>query len=314
MTIKIDTQNRLAAMRTNYESSYKDLKVYLYNQPADFSVEQAVKIKNQLVPKRLFKYFSFTKDNLTTFYNNVVYCLNPDHLDDLYDEFMLPDKHALLQEAIESIIKSSHDDADINSVLHAHKTKILNSPDPIAYFANLFSQNQRMTIRKLQGTVDILINEIKRMAYKGIRVCCFSQAIDATALWSKRADRERGFALSYKIDDENIFNNLWPVLYNDRDILHKYASIMNNDINIVKILISIVSKSMEWQHEQEWRLIINENYLYNDRYVPMKAEAVYLGAKIEEENKREIMAIAKDKGIETFMMRPSNQLPPPHYR
>lgn len=312
MTIKIDTQNRLAAMRMNYESIHNELKVYLYNQPNDFSLEQAVQIKNQHIPKRLFKYFSFTKENLVAFYNNVLYCPSPDRLDDLYDEFMLPDKHALLQEAIENIIETGLVDTDIRSVLHAHKTEILNSADPIVYFANLFSQNQKMTVRKLQGTMDILINEIKRMAYKGIRICCFSQTIDAEAIWSKHADKERGFALSYVIDDENICNNLWPVLYNENDLLRQYASVMSNDINMVKILISIVSKSMEWQHEQEWRLIVNENYLYNERYIPMKADAIYLGAKIDKENKKEIMSIVQHKGIEAFMMRPSNQLPSYH--
>ena len=73
-------------------------------------------------------------------------------------------------------------------------------------------------------------------------------------------------------------------------------------------------KSIEWQFEEEWRMICNKKdnqglWDTDSDCFHKKPKAVYLGRRISEVNEKLMISLAEEKGIPVYKMRLENDNP-----
>jgi hypothetical protein len=149
------------------------------------------------------------------------------------------------------------------------------------------------------------------------RVSCFSERADSSPMWGYYADDHKGFCVKYdfsKLDDEDILNFIYPVVYSDKPhssgaliYIKKYIDDYKNgtldeqytDIIDLGVWASII-KASEWHHEHEWRLIISDinrsKYFNHTFQVPIPArciDSIILGVNTENLVKEHLTDIAK---------------------
>lgn len=131
---------------------------------------------------------------------------------------------------------------------------------------------------------------------------CFSESNKNRLMWAHYADSFRGICVGYKFDKDELLNNLFPVVYNNRRFISvKPYQIKNNKYFFLK-------KSSEWRYEKEWRLIYSKNDLKNNTTFctghPLIdlcgcIESVTLGLRTDKCVEESIKQILKDKNIST---------------
>ena len=145
---------------------------------------------------------------------------------------------------------------------------------------------------------------------KKFRIACFTESPLMYKMWSSAyADNNKGFCIEYEIppysnEDATLFNNLLPVIYGVErtsvleDCLKDLEGKLDAGVlwNIFKY--GILAKSDEWKEQNEWRLISCDNMLaqdYNCKF--FKISKVYLGNKMENDERQKIIDICKRKNI-----------------
>ena len=64
-------------------------------------------------------------------------------------------------------------------------------------------------------------------------------------------------------------------------------------------LLPILQKDRCWKYEHEWRIICYNRDIKN---MPLKAEAIFLGAEVSNELAEKLWIIAKNKGLKVYKM------------
>lgn len=173
------------------------------------------------------------------------------------------------------------------------------------------------------------IDYIRNMEFK---ISCFSnfedetELLNNTTMWSHYADNHQGFSIKYKTDFDNILNGkaikcgLFPIHYtakvpqiSPRELMRLKFS--GEELKLNKPVLktaykTMTTKSRSWSYEKEWRLILS-NYdsdiLTNNTIPFLKAEAIFLGARIESNLKKFLVQIAEKKEIPTYQTKLSNE-------
>ncbi len=147
------------------------------------------------------------------------------------------------------------------------------------------------------------------------KVACFSEVNDSILMWAYYADKHQGVCLEYDLgllDEDNeehqrIINSIQKVYYSDYQYNNPRFFRCNEDINSI-----FFTKSLCWSHEQEWRIVVQENI--EKIHFPCLT-AVYLGAKFkakyanfEKENDftRLIQAILQKEDVAIYECRLDN--------
>lgn len=115
------------------------------------------------------------------------------------------------------------------------------------------------------------------------RVACFSEVNDSILMWSYYADKHKGVCLEYtpteldleKEEEKQLFDSLQKVFYSETQYNQtKYFS-SPKDINNV-----FFNKAQCWAHEQEWRIVLENN----KRKIKFPClTGIYLGANFRKE-------------------------------
>ncbi len=154
-------------------------------------------------------------------------------------------------------------------------------------FNNLLITNQESLSSKFES--------IKHSLY----ITCFSTSNQSIPMWSYYANKHEGFCVEYDFDEVFAMygNCLFPVMYKDR--YDPALSIIKDEENKNiedNWLLSFVTKSKQWEHEDEWRImkVKKSASLFNKTEdggalaMPFP-KAVYLGCKIKAELERDVV-------------------------
>lgn len=153
-------------------------------------------------------------------------------------------------------------------------------------------------------------DEIQNTANR-FRVACFAETPYSMLMWSHYANNHKGFCIEYETpeySDKNadIYHNLFPVIYTDKrtnltslSLNWKSTGTLSNDGLWDFYKYGLLSKSLEWRYQQEWRLISYDNLITDDTYNCQffKIKKVYLGNRMSAKNRKEIIKVCKHKGI-----------------
>ncbi len=223
------------------------------------------------------------------------FCFQADALEGILDRetylHLLERRFSLKQEEKNRILYSDNIERAMQIVLQAHGGKLSDS------WMNI-----------LESGLSGCLNKIK----DAVRVVCLSEVYDSMLMWSHYAQNHTGFCIEYGFEEKDMFyKHLHPVVYTkERYAVSKIDILDGNKEFLYK---TTCRKSDVWSYEKEWR-IITANYnkvmpqklkYPNGKYVldlKTNIKAFYLGAKILDNFKDEIIQFGKMNGIVVYQM------------
>lgn len=288
--------------------------------------EQAIALKQQHLPKRIYKYrkddeAGYARKNLAS---NTIWLATPDTYNDPYDcflQFSAPNMGAAFERGLVDAFVAGY---KLNiSTDYVNKAK--QSPTPLQTFLQYIPSdgkagaNPKQIAELISQAIPGYIKSTKDFlqALRTIaQVCSFSEIHDSILMWSHYADNHQGFCVEYdpeKFDPSDGFlKNLYPVIYSNElgDMTpwaEKLVSGGAGDLVTEFLLLGVIQKFTGWEYEQEWRYIRFQEPPKQDRNRSMPVPSrVFLGAKAQPSTTDAIVAICKEKNIPVWQMRMSS--------
>lgn len=147
--------------------------------------------------------------------------------------------------------------------------------------------------------VDMLNKDINNITRKNIGISCFCKTETSDKMWSKYSDDNKGMCLQFDVlKDPELFTLAKPVNYVDE--LPEYNHFTDSDKLIEKV---IITKTKEWQHEQEIRVIKGPSEMNAEKFgqaFPFKPETlkkVIFGCKAEKETIDKYIKLCNENGL-----------------
>lgn len=223
------------------------------------------------------------------------FCLQPDVLEGILDReiyiHLLERRFPLKKEDKNRILYSDNIERAMQIVLQAHGGRLSDS------WMNI-----------LENKLSDCMSTIK----DAVRVVCLSEVYESMLMWSHYAQNHTGYCIEYDFEENDMFNkHLFPVLYTkDRYAISK-TDMLNE--NTGWIYETICRKADMWSYEKEWRIVTaNFNKVIpqklkhpNGKYVldlKNNIKTFYLGAKICEDFKDEIIQFGNKNNIDIYQM------------
>lgn len=160
------------------------------------------------------------------------------------------------------------------------------------------------------------VRQIRKRNY----ISCLSETYKNNMMWERYGDNHKGFCIGYdlitdKYDD--IKFQISPIYYGRKDALdlpglfeysfkkycYKYEDQAFVDKLSIEMNLQIRSKDMTYSHEKEWRYVKFNEKRQNRRQKFPFVKSIILGCNISSHNKRRLLEIAKEKGIDVYMER-----------
>lgn len=212
-------------------------------------------------------------------------------------------EHCSSGKPLESICNLSNE----NKIVHAHQERFLLNIKLELISPNANGDSYFIALNKV---ITRDFNEIQESANR-FRISCFAQTQYSMLMWSHYARYHKGFCIEYEIpeysnDYASIYHSLFPVIYTNKRIdlttlslnWKSTGSLSEDDLwDFYKY--GLLSKSLDWKYQHEWRLISCDNLLSDDKYNCkfFKIKKVYLGNKMSTNDRLEVIEICKSKGI-----------------
>lgn len=244
----------------------------------------------------LYKYYSnltYAKDAIK---NHRIHFEAPDDYNDIFDsstyicdedlenqtystEFLLE----VFQFGFTSDEKSDYQKLIFPVFIDIEDIKIIDVLDTILYFFPEKKKDDLISIfRGITGQNSI----IKSSFYK---ISCFSENNDSLLMWAYYANSHKGVCLGFDIASDQILSkNCHKVRY-------------SKHFDAGDLSYTYFTKSEQWQHEQEWRIITRNSEYINTNCI----KAVYLGYKLDKKEVNEFIELARTHGLDLYYVYPS---------
>jgi hypothetical protein len=282
-------------------------------------VDEAIAIKEQHLPKRIYKYrcdTDYARDCLKT---DTVWMASPESYNDPYDcslTFPLDTLLALLEaRMVDPFIKAAKLEGlisagEIESAKKSSKPlntivqhmRLLSSPEARHYWGGKAESYSAELVAHAQGTVAQIEGFRKRA-----KVCSFSAVNDSLLMWSHYANHHKGICIEYNLEalgaDHSFRKNLYPVLYSKDfyDLLPFMQGLTGGSRQEYRLMIPLVAmlhKFDGWEYEKEWRLMSETENIVEDHPQPAPVPSrIFLGARFEPSTGKHLLAICREKGI-----------------
>lgn len=252
-------------------------------------------IRNENIPSALYKYRGFDPEgySLANFENDQLWLSAPTDFNDPFD--------ALLKNNIDEFIDNQEDWINHKSdfTQFCINCGMADSDLELAY------QTYKEVTETMEKNKDVLHAIYTFRPQSLFRVGCLCETNTSILMWSHYANSHTGFCIEYNLlnvsNDDIAKRNLYPVLYQERSDTQRDDACSGMQYYS---LYSVLRKSMDWSYEKEWRIVLSFYSMENPGNIQLPgATAVYLGCKINDENTRIIMDIAKRKSIPIYKAR-----------
>lgn len=280
--------------------------------PTHPRIEEAFAIKQQHLPKRIYKYRQVVPYHLDNLKNDTVWLSSPDSFNDPYDCWLtLPD----------GVVEASIENAFFNELVKTNELcKVIpleqievakKSRDPLRTItANIPRADAESCFTRLKGWADLGLATL-RGHRRTTKLCSFSEANDCILMWSHYADHHKGFCVEYDLEILNAEHpfrqNLHPVIYSGQlyDLRPYFETLMvpRHHPSLLSML-SVIHKFDGWEYEKEWRMIIEEKAGIDGlNHAAPTPSGVFLGSRFEASKSGEVLAICEQKKIAVYRMR-----------
>jgi hypothetical protein len=170
----------------------------------------------------------------------------------------------------------------------------------ITLLDRIFGKKSKKEFSRVKNSFENLLSQ-----NLNIGIYSLSKSFEEKLLWSYYANAHKGFCIEYDLDklltdhvDKERYS--FPVIYKKS---HPKVSLL--DIPSISKSTNLVqkafgTKSMEWEHEKEYRIVTNEFGKHNYDYKAVKS--IYFGLKMGENEKNLIIDRLRGRGIKYYQM------------
>jgi hypothetical protein len=220
------------------------------------NLNQIITLENFNIPKILYRYTSVNEHTLNNLQENNLQATIPTEFNDLYDSTMHFDTASQYN----------------NRILELNKSSINLGYDEII--------GKELQEKLLEDAQDLDKHKLTYLT-NDFRIVCLSANNRDIKMWSHYANKNIGICIAYYLTESilGINNFVYPVIYIEKPI--DVTELCEDDNTILPaILVSIISKFKDWEHEKEWRIIfyIGES---KDKCIPLinipKPQTIFLG-------------------------------------
>ncbi|MCA4157718.1 DUF2971 domain-containing protein [Priestia megaterium] len=291
--------------------------------------KQAMALKQKNIPKALYKYRSVDEYSIKNLRNDVMRFNPANKMNDPYDSALTLNKKVYREVAKNELVNHlpqimekfniNMTENELNDIKRKGFFDIYRFV--LSHISELTEDEEsliRVADQRYSSLVEDLDNRIKglvELTQKLVHISCFSEKNDSMLMWSHYTNNHKGFCLEYNfIKSDNILFNpvisetLHPVIYRDElfDIA-KYIEterLVGEEYLMYIIAYAAMIKSTEWSYEREWRLIEIPYQEVDGLNLPFfLPESIYLGARINDEDKKMLIEIGTEKKIPVFQMK-----------
>ena len=308
----------------NYFSDNKNIEKY----------RKSLRYKEENFPKSLYKYKDFDENGFTfdllendLLYMNTVYQFNDPYegdfiynIDEIFNfhfsnriiyEFFNHPNNKMSKNEKSSILKDNPFENLMNYIYY--NDPLVNKELSIVEFRE---KNKEFLEEYFSHTYEDFNDFLKNITL----ISCFSEKNTINPMWAHYAKNHTGICIEYNFldyDEVFIYNSCFPMNYVEHfDITNDLKEMdLNNNYKFKILKLPFLNKSIDWQYECEWRILLTNDPLLrfyikkiNSNYyiqIP-RPRAVYLGLDIDEENKEKIIEICKNREITVYKMEKDN--------
>jgi len=238
-------------------------------------------------PSSLYKYYSDSLEKLDMIKRNKMWYSAPCNFNDVFDCDISIDEN----EVFKSVVKMVPGDMEIRAGSQMWK----HLKQTIAPKIRLF-QTELEQLRSSTG------------------ISCLSELDDSLLMWAHYANNHRGMCVEYDLMEFNtqLRYTPVPVIYSDKRVCVSTLDPASLEKNIQGIFIeSLTSKSLDWQYENEWR-IIRDSGACGKRWISEKKGAlldaphpksIVLGCMVRPEFEAAVQSYCKEQKINLYKMQ-----------
>lgn len=190
----------------------------------------------------------------------------------------------------ELIEVSFHSKDDFHKLIERFRSKI----GEVEYFKTLSTDHNELESQVIEMYQGLIRENVNKMG-----VCCFSKILNNNVMWNNYADHHKGFVMEFypeimaRKDIHMTYTNSFPKI-NALEI-----GTLRNEV----ILHNIFGfKSIEWQHEQEVRLLTEGKDILK-QFKPEYLKNIYVGFNCSNDTIEAIDTILKAKYNEVHLFR-----------
>ena len=269
--------------------------------------------------------------------NNTVFMQSPNLFDDIYDSSIGVEWNDYLHLRLKIYCTRCkcpiNDDLNTQELIYQLSKKLYSKynecPDVFSVFESnenseqinlvnqLFVTNVLISLKETNDWNKAITKAIQReyteygeYLQKIFRISCFATTPYSQLMWGgSYANEHRGFCLEYTIDlnseyFQNLSHHLFPMIYcSNRPNITKELVYAKDEELSEKLFWDIhfhgtLRKSIDWAYQDEWRLLLpfsKSDTDYNVKFFDITK--VYLGNRMNKENRKEIIDICKSKKI-----------------
>ncbi|HWQ88737.1 MAG TPA: DUF2971 domain-containing protein [Desulfitobacteriaceae bacterium] len=285
------------------------------------NIEGAYLLKNQHLPKSIFKYCKVDKKSIKNLEEDTIWLADPSTFNDPYDCAHTVDFSRIQQQQSSELFEKFMQERghDSNLTIDQKKTLAI-SPDPVSELMEIHLSGKppekregiKSALISLQDKkyADLSVTSSETFA-SSFKLCSFSERNDSMLMWAHYASYHRGFCVEY--DLENIPYSdyrrrfLYPVIYSDLmfDATQLFMKKKEDQsLNILHWHLAALLKAKDWKYEMEWRLVFANGIVDSERsYSIGKPKMVYFGTKISQPNQDRLIEICKRRNIPYVKMK-----------
>ncbi|TLU54662.1 MAG: DUF2971 domain-containing protein [Chlorobium sp.] len=287
-------------------------------------IEGAYNLKNQHLPKSIFKYRKVDIKSLKNLEEDTVWLADPINLNDPYDCAHTIDFPRLLQSPALSNKLIQEKGCDWN-LSDDQKKSLAISPDPNSELMEIDllgePPEKRETVRDSflsdikKRHEDLAVFSSKKFA-RNFKLCSFSERNDSIVMWAHYASDHKGFCIEYDLEKIPCTDYrrrlLYPVIYSDQMFdatEHLMKEKGDKSLNFLRWHLAALVKARDWDYEKEWRLVFPHEECDSERtYVMGKPKMVYFGKDIPLDDEDQLTEICQRRKIPYAKMKPHHSM------
>jgi hypothetical protein len=291
----------------------------LLNKPnvANINLDAALALKRKNLPRFLYRYRKVRASDpddytINSLESGETWLSSPEKLNDPFDCALTFSATAMAKHWHSSRLKEILDATGHREAFtDAEIAEIETSPDPIRLMTEMAFKKEGKPlppdlsdfISSLPDRIlgDVLENLVSKTK-DSLRLCCFSENVKSTLMWSHYAEDHKGICLEYDLDTWKkhplAIRLLHPVHYTDTRFdatqhLHPdYAT------NVYIPIIAACNKAIDWAYENEWRFVVNGSIATAKPVIEFPGLVrIILGAKAPDDVRQKLESIPRLKSV-----------------
>lgn len=269
---------------------------------------------SKTMPKYLYKYRDCNTDiHWKALREQVVWCGTLNNYNDPYEGYTTVNFLSVYKEFLKNMT-SDHFNSQIDSINSLDKLF-----DIATHILGKRSEEIKAQILEQKEFIEQRNNIFRDENIKNTAICAFAEEYDNRLMWAHYSNYHKGFCIGYETNQMKKFLCKVKYVKTIFDISKDLIKIMNNNnahiAKKIKPHKMVIQKDAIWKYEKEWRLInpINYEHIINPDFDKQKREKngytyklkpciIYLGSKIEDKHKRNLIEIAKEQNLTVKQM------------